>query len=162
MPSPTTARGLLGTFLHGIDLPAVGQRVSPPPVWSPTYSALREISAAGAGGGGARGGAGGRKSPMYSRGADMGAGGRPSDRSGENSGKSGAARGEIEETESTVLAESRRGRKTEDPTGINQDNDAGGEYGMVGTDTEDIAADSAEWSREETDELVSEEESDTA
>ena len=43
MPSPTTARGLLGDFLSGADLPATNPRASPPPVRLPTSSSLRKI-----------------------------------------------------------------------------------------------------------------------
>ena len=61
MPSLTTARGLLGYFPQGADLPTVCQQISTPTVWSPTPSSLQAISVAGAGGGGARGSAGGRR-----------------------------------------------------------------------------------------------------
>ena len=50
MPSPTTARNLLGHFPHGTDPPAAGQPASPLPVQSPTSSSLQVVSAAGAGG----------------------------------------------------------------------------------------------------------------
>ena len=50
MMSRTTARGLLGHFSHGLDLPTVNQRASLPPVRSPTSLSLQEILAAGAGG----------------------------------------------------------------------------------------------------------------
>ena len=71
MPPPTTASGLLWYFPRGADPPAVDQRASPVPVRSPTYLLLREILVAWARGGGARGGAGGRKIPR-----DGGGGGR--------------------------------------------------------------------------------------
>ena len=61
MMSPTTARGLLGNFLHGADPPAADQNASPPPVQSPTSSSLRAILAAEARGRGAKGGAGEHK-----------------------------------------------------------------------------------------------------
>ena len=41
MPSPTTARGLLGLFPRGAYPPATDQRATTPPVRLPTYSSLR-------------------------------------------------------------------------------------------------------------------------
>ena len=72
MPPSTTARGMLGHFLHGADPPKVNQRASPLPVRSPTYSSLRAILAAGAGGGGGRGGTGRCRSPRDGRGGGGG------------------------------------------------------------------------------------------
>ena len=74
MPSPTTARGLLGHFMRGVDPPAVNQRVSPPPVRSPISSFLWAIPAAGAGVGGARGDVGRRGSPRDGGGEGRGQG----------------------------------------------------------------------------------------
>ena len=68
MPSPTTARGLLGHFLCGADPPATDQRAPPPPVRSQTYLSLRAISEARARGRGAQGGAISRRSPRDGRG----------------------------------------------------------------------------------------------
>ena len=63
MTSPTMARGLLGHFLRGADLPATDQRASPLPIQSPTSLSLRLILAAGAGGRGVQVGASSCKSP---------------------------------------------------------------------------------------------------
>ena len=82
MPSPTTARGLLGHFMRGVDPPAVNQRVSPPPVRSPISSFLWAIPAAGAGVGGARGDVGRRGSPRDGGGEGRGAGGEIQGRMG--------------------------------------------------------------------------------
>ena len=71
MPSPTTARGLLGLFPHGAYPPATDQRATTPPVQLPTSLSFRAILAAGAGGRGARGGASGRRIQK-----DSGGGGR--------------------------------------------------------------------------------------
>ena len=54
MPSPTTARGPLGHFPRGADLPATDQRASLPPIQLLKYLSLWAISAAGARGGGER------------------------------------------------------------------------------------------------------------
>ena len=62
MPSPTTARGLLGLFPYGVDPPAINQRATTPPVRLPTSSSLRVISAARARGRGVWAVASGRKS----------------------------------------------------------------------------------------------------
>ena len=83
MLSSTTARGLIGNFPPGAEPPAVGQCSSPLPVWLPTTLVLigdiggqgRAILAAGAGGGGTRGGMAGRKIPRDSRIGGRGAGG---------------------------------------------------------------------------------------
>ena len=56
MPSPTTARGLLGCFPRGADPPSNYQCASPPSIRFPTTSSLWVILAAGSGGWGARGG----------------------------------------------------------------------------------------------------------
>ena len=71
-PSPTTARVLLGHFLHGADPSAVCQCASPSLVWLPISPSLREILSAGAGVGGAQGCAGGRRSPRGNRGGGEG------------------------------------------------------------------------------------------
>ena len=54
MPSPTTARGLLGNFLHGADPTAADQPALPPPVRFPTSLSLQATLAAGDGTGGCR------------------------------------------------------------------------------------------------------------
>ena len=53
MPSPTTARGLLGHFPQGADPPATDQCATTPPVRLLTSLSLRAISTAGTGGRGA-------------------------------------------------------------------------------------------------------------
>ena len=60
MMSPTTTRGLLEHFPHGADPPANDPHATTPPVRLPTFSSLWAISAAGAGGRSAWGGASGR------------------------------------------------------------------------------------------------------
>ena len=92
MLSPTTARGLLGHLLRGADPPATNQRASPLPVRSSTYSSLQAILADGAGGGGARGGAGGRKIPRDGRGGGRGVSRRSRDRGEVKRSKVGAVR----------------------------------------------------------------------
>ena len=57
MPSPTTARGLLGRA----NLPDTNQRATNPPVLLPPSLFLRDISVAGAGGRGMQGRASGHK-----------------------------------------------------------------------------------------------------
>ena len=59
---PTTARGLLEHLTRGADPPTFDQSASPLPVRLSTYSSLRAVSVARYEGGGARGGAGRRKS----------------------------------------------------------------------------------------------------
>ena len=88
MQSPTTARDLLGVFLQGADLPANDQQTTTPPVRLPTSLYLREISAAGAGGRGERGGASGRKGPRDGGGRSAGEGGRNRDGTGYPYGES--------------------------------------------------------------------------
>ena len=61
MPSPTTARDLLGHFPRGADPPTTDQSATTPPARLPTSLSLRVISAAGAEGRGARGGASGAR-----------------------------------------------------------------------------------------------------
>ena len=63
MPSPTTARGLLGNFPRGADPPANDPRATTPPVRLLTSLFLQAISVAGAGGRSARGGASGCMGP---------------------------------------------------------------------------------------------------
>ena len=60
MPSPTTARGILGQFEHGTNPPTVFHPISSPPVWAPIYFSLQAILAAGASGRGCRAWQGGR------------------------------------------------------------------------------------------------------
>ena len=112
MPPPTTARGMLGNFLRGVDLPAVGQSASPPPVRSPTSSSLGEISAAGAGGGGTRSGAGGCKSPRDGGGMGRGSGGRTREVRGLKRGKVWLERGTTEVTGTMATTVRRRGITT--------------------------------------------------
>ena len=70
MPPPTTARGLLGHFLHGADPLSVCQRILSPPIRSLRSSSLRAILVAGYGGGGARAGAGRCRSPREGGGGE--------------------------------------------------------------------------------------------
>ena len=62
MPSPITARGVLGHFLHSIYLPSVFQSTSPLSVRFPVYFPLQVILVGGYRGGWAQGGAAGRRS----------------------------------------------------------------------------------------------------
>ena len=89
MPFSTMARGLIGIFLRGADLPATNQRAKTPPVQFRTYLSLRAILAAGAGGRGAWGGAIGCKDLREEGGRNTGEGGR-------NRKKTGWPRGEAE------------------------------------------------------------------
>ena len=63
MLSPTTARGLLVHLPQGADPPANNRRATTPTVRSPTSLSLRLISATGAGGKSAWGGASGHRAP---------------------------------------------------------------------------------------------------
>ena len=63
MPSPTTARLLLGHFPRGVDPPADDRRATTLPVRSPKYSYLRAILAAGSRGRSTWGGASGPRGP---------------------------------------------------------------------------------------------------
>ena len=63
MPSPTTARGLIGIFPRGADSHATDQHSTTRLVQSSTYSFLRAILAARSGGRGTRGVASSRKGP---------------------------------------------------------------------------------------------------
>ena len=76
MPPPTAAKGLLGHFLCGADLPAVCQHISPPPVQFLKFLSLQVISAAGDGVRGSQSGAGGCRSLQDGRGGERGSGGR--------------------------------------------------------------------------------------
>ena len=67
-----------------------------------------------------------------------------------------------EETETMATVTSGRRRTTEDPPGSTQDNGAGGKYRVDGKGIEEKADESAKWSRDETEELASEEEAKTA
>ena len=96
IPSPTTARGLLGQFLRVMDPSAVNQRAIPVPVWLPTYLSLLSILAAMAGGGGARGGAGEHKSLRDGGGGARGTGGGSIYRRVANQDTAGVAKGETE------------------------------------------------------------------
>ena len=66
-----------------------------------------------------------------------------------------------EATGMTATAASGRGRTTENPPLGTQDDSAGGKYCVGRIGKEESAANSAEWSREETEESVSEEEAET-
>ena len=116
MPSPTTAREILGHFLRGADPPAINQHASTPPVRLPTYPSLRAILAAGARGRGVWGGASGRKVPRDGGGSIAGEGGR-------NGNGTGRTRGELEtktrmtSTRRTTAEQAHRGRGQEN-TGI--------------------------------------------
>ena len=72
MLSPTMARGILRHFPHGLYPSTADQRALPPPVRFPTSLSLQAISAAGAGGQGARGGTGRHKIPRDGGGAGRG------------------------------------------------------------------------------------------
>ena len=171
MLPPTTERGLLGHFLHGVYPPAVYQHASPSPVRSPTSSSLREISEARAGGGGVRGGAGGSKIPRNGGGGGRGAGGRSRDVRGTTHVTTGAERGTMEATKTTATAESGRRRTTEDPSVSRIENGAGatrrssdlvsskeGKYRMGGKGTEESTDESSKWSVEETEDSASKDE----
>ena len=86
MPSSNTARGLLGLFLRGKDLPVTNLRATTLPVRLPTSSSLGAILAAGAGGRGAQGGTSGRKGPRKGRGRSAGEGGRYKNGTGQTCG----------------------------------------------------------------------------
>ena len=102
MPSPATTRGLLGHFLGGKDPPVADQNISPPPVQSPTYLSLRAVLAAGAGGGGPRGGAGGHRIQQDGICGYRGAGVRYRDGHGTMRGTEGAEKETTEETAGTA------------------------------------------------------------
>ena len=145
MPSPTTARGFLGHLLHGADPHSTNQHASPPPVRSPTSSSLRSISAAGAGGRGARGGASDCRSPRDGGGEGRGAGGR--NRYGEEmmSGEPGAkTRTTVTTGKTAVQARGGRGQKNKHDQ-VSSDR-AGGEYRAGGAYQEESADKSAKWS----------------
>ena len=73
MPSLTTARGLLGNFPWGADLPANDPCATIPPIRFLTSSSLQAISAAGARGWSAGGGASGGRGPReVGRGGEVG------------------------------------------------------------------------------------------
>ena len=158
MPSPTTARVLLGHFPHGTDPPAVDQCAYPPPVRLLTSFSLQEILADGAGGGGTQGGAGGRKSPRYSGGGGRGAGGRTRERRGASKER----RRRWQKGRRRSQRRAGGGGETEDPPGGKQDNDTGGKYHVGRTDTEESTSDSVEWSGEKIKESASEGEAETA
>ena len=124
MPPPTTAMVPLGNFPRGADPPTSNQRASLPPVRSPTSLSLQTILAAGAGGGGVRGGAGRRKIPRDSGGGGKGVGGRSWDRRRTKRGTAGVEQGTTEATETTEANGKRR--TTEDPSVSMQNNGAGG------------------------------------
>ena len=69
----------MGLFPRGADPPATDSHATTPPVRLPTPSSLRLISAAGAGGRIARGGASGRKGPREEGKGETGEGGRNGD-----------------------------------------------------------------------------------
>ena len=150
MLPPTMARGLLGKFPRSEDLPTVDQCAIPLPVRSPTSLPLQAILTARNGGRGARGGAGGHKIPRDGGGGSRGTGGRSRDERGANQGTEGAAREKKDATETTVSTESGRRGETEDPSGVKQNDCTERKYHMGGTDTEESASNSADWSGEET------------
>ena len=152
MPSPTTARGLLGNFLRGADPPAADQRVSPPPFQSPTSSSLRAISVAGAGGGGARGGAGGRRSLWDGRGGGRRARGINRDGRGMPRDTEETERDKAKGTAGTNKDTGGRPQTTENPPAQRSDNGSGGKYRAGGSNTEESADKSADWGGEETEE----------
>ena len=99
MPSPTTARGLLGHFPCGMYPPATDQRAPTPLVQSPKSSSLQSISAARAEGRGVWVGEIGRRSPRDDRGGGgAGAGGRKMEGEGRTRGEPGS------ETRTTTAA----------------------------------------------------------
>ena len=77
---------------------------------------------------------------------------------GTKSGTAATERGTTKVTETTA---SGRRRTTEVPPGSTQDNGAGGKYRVDGKGIEEKADESAKWSRDETEELASEEEAET-
>ena len=162
MPSPTTARGLLGNFLRSTYPPAANQRISPLPVRSPTSSSIRAISVAGSGEGGARGRSDGRRSPWGGGGGGRRAGGR--DREGRvmTRGMEGVGKETTEGTAGTATEAGGIPQTTEDPPAQRSDNGSGGKYRAGGRDTEESADKSAEWGGDKTEELASEEDSATS
>ena len=162
MPSPTKARGLLEHFPRGADPPAVNQHASPLPVLSLTSSSLRKIWAARAGGGGARGGTGGCKSPRDGGGESRGGEGRSRYGRGMKRGTAEAKRVTPETTETTDTKTSGRRRNIEDLFVSTRENSAGGKYPVGIKGTEESVDKISEWIRGETEELVSEEEAESA
>ena len=95
---------LIGHFPRGVDLPAVIQGASPPPVWSPTSSSLQAVLAAKARGGGMRASMGIHKIPRDGRGGGRGSGRETRDRGGAKSGKAGSVKGKTEVIETTEIS----------------------------------------------------------
>ena len=157
MPSPTTAKVLLGHFPRGADPPVVCQHISPLPVWSLIYLSLREIPVARVGGGGTCGGAGRRRIPRDSRGRGRGAEGRSRDFRVAKIGTTGRAMGKIAVTDTMAMEFSRRRRNIEDPLAVARADNTGGKNRKEESDTDERAARSSGWSGEETEETVSEE-----
>ena len=87
MPSPTMERGLLRIFPRGADPTTTDHRATTSLVQLPTSFSLQAISAAGAGGRGAWGGASDRKSQRDSRGRSTGKGGRNETGKGQTRGE---------------------------------------------------------------------------
>ena len=143
--SPITARGLLGHFLHGVDSPTVNQRASPPPVQSPIFLSLREISAAGTGQEGAWGGASGCRSLRDGRGGERGAGGRYRYGLGTTCDTEGADRETMEATVATETAVGGRRRNIKEPPARRKENGAWGKYRTGGRGTEESTDISAKW-----------------
>ena len=145
MPSPTTARGLLGIFLRGADPPATDQPTTTLHVRLPKSLSLQAISTDRAVGRGPWGGTNGRRIPRDGEGGSAKAGGSK----GRTSGKHGVETRTTEMavmTVTTALESGRRGRHDQ----VSSDG-AGGEYRAWGGAKGESAEKSAGWSGEESD-----------
>ena len=160
MPSPTTARGLLGNFLRGTDLPTTDQHASPLPVRLTTSLSLWAISAVGVGEMGALGGVGGYRSLRNGGGGGGVAGGRNREGDGATRDATGAEKSTTAET--TTTEERTRGRRSGREHNQVSSYGAGGEYHKEGPGREESADESAEWSGADSEGLVTEEEADTS
>ena len=106
MPSPTTARGLLGIFSRGANPPVTNPCATTAPVQLPTCLSLWAILAAGSGGRSARGGGSGRRDPREEGGRRAGEGGWK----GEGTGR---PQGEAETGRRKTIAQGRTMAETE-------------------------------------------------
>ena len=161
MPSPTTARGMLGHFPRGADPPATDQHASLPPVQYPTSLSLRAISVAGAGGRGVRGGASGCRIPRDGRGGGRGAGGGGQGRRRGNERQSGGRDKDGGDDKDGGTGARRTGPNGTTQSG-NQQQIRGGVPHGGGAGQEESADESAKWSGTELEGLATEEEETTA
>ena len=84
-------------------------------------------------------------------------GGWYGDGRGKMRGTEGEEREKTEATATTATVAGGRRQTTADPSECRKDNVAGGKYCVGGSGMEESADESAKWSREDTEELVSEE-----